>query len=299
MFFKKYNGKTIILVRYTFDVWKRLFPYLSIDTWENQNMPNDLGQFMRKNMKNAIIIKTKNNEKRMLIATIDDVYISWLQERNITHSIINLKNYIMQRLTDDEFWNERLIHSGMIDTYNVISIATSLILPNLKNNSSEYSLTHQTSSEITSVLKNIFHKQEIFVPGWIIKGKDVIVCRRDLIQLANFFWNKNKLARCGRFIEQNYDTMETKNKFKPLYFTIPFVIKEKMNSAINCDNIEKEAALVNLSEQQTSELFKLINNDIPQIISINKTFDTPLQSYMNYQSYLLDSDSAAANVFKY
>jgi hypothetical protein len=112
-----------------------------------------------------------------------------------------------------------------------------------------------------------------------------------MIKLAELFWSDGKRVRFGKFLEQNYSKEELVDKFVPLYFTIPFVIKSKVDCALvdlygytqvdQCKTVQS-MSVVRFTEDNRSRLLKLISSEIKQFVSIGTNAVMPGHAYMLY-----------------
>jgi hypothetical protein len=281
----------LIVVRYTRDTFRDLFPAVSDNEWEYRNSPNDIASFVKNSIdtsKSTCATKTCC----AIIATIDNKYLEWLKIKKRNHSTKSLAKYIKQHVDDIPFWNERLMKSGMTTTYNILGIPSLIILHDLDGASSQYSLSKKTTDEISQLLKTIYKSHEVFVPGWILKGCDMPSCTQDIAQLAELFWKDGTRVRLGKYLEQRYNQNEIADKFSPLYFVVPFVVKAQItNAIINLDDIRfaegdytnQSMESIKFKKQERFDLFKIIYNSIPQVISIGINAVMPGHAYKTYQ----------------
>jgi hypothetical protein len=293
-FKKKKPADTLVMLRYTKDAWDLLFPNTTNDEWKLANQPDDVALFVK-----ASVVRSNIGAdpiQKGLIATIDSKYLQWLSNKKKKHSSRALSQYLQEHVSDLNYWNDCLIESGMTSTYNVLGIPSLLMPHNINGTHSEYVLDRETSDMLIDELKKIYKSNEVFVPGWITKGSDMPNYQDDLIQLADLFWQNRSRIRFGKYLEQSYSQLETSDKFSPLYFTVPFVVKANVNNALisfNGNGLGKEdkslqgMAALCFPEENRINLFKLISKDIPQVVSIGPKAVMPSQAYVNYQFNLI------------
>jgi hypothetical protein len=308
--FKKKNNEveTFVAIRYTYEAFKALFPNKTKQEWLNENCPEDVYNFTKNSIsRNANVIKD-GKIKRILIATIDNVYLDWLLGKNKKHTEESINKYLKSKINDIDFWNKRLIDSGMTNTYNILGIPNMIMLHNFSGNSSNYSLNKETSQKLTNILKTIYKSEHIFVPGWFLKGCDAPLHTKEIVQFAELFWSEGTCVRFGQCLEQKYAPCELSDKFSPLYFVVPFVVKADINNALiylnndGCDGEDMSAqamALMRFSDGDRLSLFNLIANDIPQVISIGPNAILPGQAYLSYQMGLIKRGFKQSNISTY
>jgi hypothetical protein len=278
------------MVRYTHDTWRILYPNGNDWEWELKNCPNDLSCFVRQSVAQGLSEQNARTNYA-LIATIDEQYINWLSNNKKKHSAKNLSKYISSKLNDVDFWTSRLIDSGMTNSYNVLGVPGMFMTHQIDCSKSEYALTKETSEQISQLLADTYQNETVFVPGWVVKGCDLPKCANDMIKLAELFWSDGKRVRFGKFLEQNYSKEELVDKFVPLYFTIPFVIKSKVDCALvdlygytqvdQCKTVQS-MSVVRFTEDNRSRLLKLISSEIKQFVSIGTNAVMPGHAYMLY-----------------
>ena len=304
-FKKKKEDDTLIMIRYTKDTWFSLFPDSTVNEWEVANSPLDVAKFVKLSVSNSLI--GSRPIQRGIIATIDKKYLEWMSLSKLEHSSTTLSQYFKTKIADTNYWNDRLLESEMTGTYNILGIPSLVMLHNISGSKTEYVIDKETSSAISELLLSIYGGDAIFTPGWITKGCDMPTYSDDLIQLAEIFWQEGKRIRFGKCLEQSYNNVELADKFAPLYFIVPFVIKTNVDSAlINFsgrgftanDQTCQAMAAKRFSEEQRVELFKLISSSIPQVISVGPRAVIPSQAYINYAANIIRCKSNA-NVTMY
>ena len=232
--FNKKNKETkpLIAARYTYDTFCSLFPNKTHQDWIDSNCPDNITDFVKQLVTKCVSKKTKI--ERLLIATIDRQYVDWLTENDKTHSQNTLNEYLCYCGTDSDFWNKKLIDSNMTTAYNVLGIPSMTMIYNIDENQSQYSLSKEASNQIADILKTVYDSDYVFVPGWITKGSEMIKYAQDIVQIAKSFWDNGTNVRFAKYLEQNYTKYELFNKFSPLYFVVPFVVKTNLfNANIN------------------------------------------------------------------
>ena len=280
--------KVLILVRYTYDAFKKVFPNKSDAQWEEVNSPNDISTFVKHNVAQSQI-KMCTFIESVQIATIDDNYLLWAMERNIDDLQVGVRLYVQEHINDEKYWDERLIESGMTDSYNVLGIPSMFVVGNIIGNKTECILTQESINELTEKISNIYSSENVFVPGWITKGSDMPAYVSDIAQIAEESWNHNKSIRFGKYMEQIYGEKELSDKFNPLYFVVPFLIKIKINRA-KIDLFSKDESANNLnsmagisfSSEQRTELLKIIRDSVKEVVSIGPSAVLPGQAYISY-----------------
>ena len=296
------SGNRMIIIRYTRDVAKTLFPLMTDDEWAKVNNPHDVGGLIRCALFGREVPRNRIVNS-VLIATIDTEYLQWLKQKKANHSKKALSKYIGQHLNDSEFWDEKLCKSGMTTSYNILGIPIMLMPLSKNGNISNYCLDAEISNEIMNLLKNVYQSDRVFVPGWILKGCDMPMCVKDIVHLSEIFWSDGKRVRLGKFLEQNYKDCELDDRFSPVYCTIPFVVRSEIQKA-EIDLCGKnhpidrttEIAMskISFSGAQKFSLLALMSSKIPQIISVGSNSMTPELAYVIYNKRLLKNTNSNA-----
>jgi hypothetical protein len=173
---------------------------------------------------------------------------------------------------------------------------SSLLMPyGLSSNKSEYCLTNKTADQLCSQLQEIYGVDKIFVPGWLTKGCDMPLYTKDIIHLADTFWNDGVRAVFGMYLEQLYNQHELDDKFTPIYCVVPFLIKTNVDSAFinltgpfdDSDKSLNALAQKQFNEEKRFELFKTITADIPQVVSIGPNAVLPGEAYLEYNMSMI------------
>jgi hypothetical protein len=293
---KKTLDNTIMMIRYTKDAWMELFPNSTTKEWELTNCPEDVFDFVKTSVSNSMI--RRSPIQKGIIATIDGRYMEWLSKSRLIHSAKSLTQYLEQHITDTRYWDERLVASGMIDTYNRLGIPCLVMLHNIRGSQSEYALSKEASDQLMQILSNVYGSDAVFSPGWITKGCDMPIYSNDLVQIANIFWKDKTRIRFGKYLEQRYSQLELIDKFSPLYFVVPFVVKDKVDQALinfgesefaEKDKSAQAMAARKFTDEQRIELFHIISRDIPQVVSIGPRAVMPNQAYINYTANIIRS----------
>lgn len=280
--------KTLILVRYTHDVFKKVFPDKSDSKWEEVNSPKDISTFVKHNVAQSQI-KMCTFIESVQIATINEYYLDWAFRNGISDLQLGVKLYVQEHINDEAFWDERLLESGMTDSYNVLGIPAMFVLGNIAGNKTECILEQESIEQLTSIIAEIYSSDKVFVPGWITKGSDMPAYICDIAQIAEESWNNNKQIRFGKYMEQEYGAKELSDRFNPLYFVVPFLIKVKMfKSKIDLFNKGSEANNLNamtdirFSNEQRSKLLEIINASVKEVVAVGPSAVMPGQAYISY-----------------
>lgn len=307
--FKKKEPKeeTLVMIRYTEDASQHLFPNLNHENWETMNRPDDVALFVIDSIaRTRFTSGAKINNA--LIATIDSEYLSWLSNNRQKHSPKALSQYLKLHVEDVPFWDKKLIDSGMTESYNILGIPCLAILHNYNGENTEYMLNNTTSSKILELLQNIYANKNVFVPGWFLKGNDMFACIEDIKHLADVYWSDGIRARLGKFLEQSYHKKELIDRFSPLYFVVPFVVKTKIETAFvnlrnptyaaNDNSVQAMSSIV-FKDNERMQLFNLISNDIPNIISVGSNAVMANQAHLAYHGGIIKRSIRSKNTLLY
>jgi hypothetical protein len=304
---KKTKEEMLILIRYTFNASNVLFPSIGVDEWEKLNCPDDASQFIKGSLARTQI-SNGNKNHQALIATVDDEYLNWLAKNRYQHSLKILTEYLKDRVENIDFWNQRLIDSKMTAAYNVLGIPCLVILHNCQEMRTNYHLSKELICKITSVLQDVYDTEKVFVPGWFVKGCDAPMCIKDIIQSADVFWKSENRIRVGKFLEQQYACEEIADRFTPIYFVIPFVIKTNIeHSVIDLRGLDahqnartaQSMTHISFQEEYRRKLFNIITQTMPYVISIGPNAVLPNQAYIAYHGRIITKHLESSKTSNY
>lgn len=283
----KQKPQRLILPRYTKDVWLKL-NMGSSDEWATLMAPNNVTDFIKTNVVRIVKKRTKKPKyTSALIATIDDDYCKWLGDRK--HSEKRVLQYILSN-DDIQLWSAKLQNSGMVNSYNVLNVPLSIIPCKQENNKTSFTLDKNTTAQIIQALQNTYQSRDIFCPGWILKGYDAPLCINDIISLAEAYWYENKNVTIGKYSEQIYKDVESKNKFAPHLFVVPFVIRTNIDSALinlsgQYDKNEKTShamTFITFSNVDKLTMFEAFKSKIDLIMGVGDSAIMPGQAHLAY-----------------
>lgn len=281
---------TIVMARYTKDTWVELFQDATIEDWKESTSPDNISKFISNTIVNYASA-LKGNVSEIVIATIDQKYLEWLEKYGLTHSQGVLNKYIQRYTKKKNYWDERLLESEMTLTCNMLGMPI-LMMPPLKTSKTEYYLSAETKNKIQLYLSAVYHNQATYCPGWIIKGNEMIQCVDDVLFVADHYWNSNSNIRIGKYLEQTYEDDELSDQFSTILYVIPFVVKTKVDSAtIDLSGLESDGAKtlqamnkVKYTKTQKIELLEILSSDLSNVIGIGGHSLLPNQAYFQYFS---------------
>ena len=286
--------QTLVMIRYTYDVWQKLFPTLTKEQWEELNCPDNVSEFLKQSIKRSSTAKQSDGSCRLpdfkdaLIATLDNKYLYWLETNALKHTQENLGKYLEVNMNNPDYWDQCLFDSEMTTIYNVMGIPFSMLVHDLNGRKiSEYSLKDESTKEIEPILAEIYESEEVFVPGWIVRGADMPKCVSHIVEFAKIYLQKNKKVRYGRFLEQTYTDEELKDLFKPYNYLIPFVVKKQINKSLisfqyydKDSNIAHDLIRIKFKEEEKEKIKNILTADDPHVISVGNSAMMPGQAYL-------------------
>ena len=283
----KQKPQRLILPRYTKDVWLK-FNMGSSDDWTALMAPNNVTDFIKTSV--VRIVKKRNRKPQCssaLIATIDDDYCQWLGDKK--HSEKRVLQYVLSH-DNIKLWDEKLLNSGMVNSYNILNVPISIIPCKQENNKTSFVLDKTSTMQIVYALQNTYQTQDVFCPGWILKGYDAPLCINDIISLAEAYWYENKHVTIGKYAEQSYKDVESRNKFAPHLFVIPFVIKTNIESALinlsgQYDKSEKTShamTFISFSNADKVAMLEVLKSKIDLIMGVGDSAIMPGQAHLAY-----------------
>ena len=298
--FKKKNKKENItpsdngpigltLLRYTYDTFQKVFPTKTKEQWEDVNCPHDVAKFVKYSVARTQI-ELMTPIQYIQIATIDNKFIEWADSHGYDDLSLVVRQYVTEHNHIDGYWDERLVESGMVNSYNILGIPSMFMVGNIKDSKSELCLDEESTLVLTEKIKDIYDEKDVFVPGWITKGSDMPTYTDDIVQIAEETWKNNKKIRFGKYLEQAYTVRELEDKFRPLYFVVPFLIKvqvceSKIDLFTQREKDNKSAAFMSakiFTPEQRMDLLEIINNQIKEVVSVGTSAVMPGQAYLSY-----------------
>lgn len=290
---EKIKIQTLIMIRYTYDAWQKLFPDSNKEKWEELNCPDNVAEFVKQSIKRSSNVKHPDGSVGMpdfesaLITTLDEQYLSWLERNNYSHSQENLGKYLEEYANNEDYWNECLNRSEMTTTYNVMGIPFSMLLHDINGKKSEYCLREESARQIEPILSAIYQSEEVFVPGWILRGADMPKCVNSVVEFAKLYLREKRKIRFGKFLEQTYTEDELKDKFKPYNYLLPFVVKSKIEKAlisfrkydINSKNTHNMIQ-IKFKENEKEQLKDILIASDPHVIAVGNSAMMPGQAYL-------------------
>ena len=286
---------TIIMARYTYETWNELFPESNDEEWEKATCPHSVAVFVNNFIDGCNSYDSKNISD-VIIATIDYKYVEWLNKYDLTHSDNILQKYIQHVNRKKGYWTERLIESGMTETYSVFGIPLSMMVPNERKRRTSYVLSEYNQKEITKRLKQIYQLEDLYCPGWIVKGNELYKCIDDIVMVADAFWEEGRKIRVGRFLEQEYSVDEVLDPFKTLLYTVPFIVKTELdNATINMsytkkmlfDQAMEDLEMIEYTKLQQLEISEILRDDLLELVSLGRNAVSPMRALILYCNKLI------------
>ena len=279
----------LTLLRYTYDTFQKVFPTKTKEQWEEVNCPNDVAKFVKYSVARTQV-ELMTPIQYIQIATIDYKFIDWAEKLGYTDFALVVRQYVTEHNHVENYWDERLFESGMINSYNILGIPSMFMVGNVSNNKSELYLDEASTNLLTEQIKHIYSEDEVFVPGWITKGSDMPTYTDDIVQIAEETWQNKKKIRFGKYLEQAYTERELEDKFRPLYFVVPFLIKVKVQKSkidlfTQRENDKTSAAFMSakmFTQEQRIELLDVISSQIKEVVSVGTSAVMPGQAYLSY-----------------
>ena len=212
--------------RYTYEPWKKLNPNKTQLDYEKIICPNNLFDFLTKTV---ILFKEKftlPDDMTFAIVPIDDAYFKWLDDNEKIDNDVN-KNLYVNSLSDEEIF-ERMKANGWDEEYEVVGIPVYAINSKLEEiKKTNYKIEADVKEELIDFLSNIYGRENVYVPGYILTQNDFFKGERDFIQMAKLHFKKNTNVRFTDWEEQRYS-----NKVALIYpLVLPFAIRRNYTSA--------------------------------------------------------------------
>ena len=300
---------TLSIIRYTKDVWEKLYPKSSEEEWKLNNCPDNVYQFIKQNVFNHINNRPKafKEIKEIKILTIDQNYIDWLEKANLNHSNKVLYKYIEANRGDD-FWNERFLKSDMTKILHLMGFAFTSILINVKNGKTNYHISVENQKTIIDFIKNKFKTNKIFLPGWVLKGNDAIKYSAQIETIANEYFKSGRKIKIGACEEQNFVQKEMIKGFVPIPFYIPFVYETNVTQYkhhINFKDIKEQEKyeyapnMIAFNEEERAKLCNLIALDVPGIVNMSPSLKTKESVFLDYRLAMLKKGNKDEDVLFY
>lgn len=284
------------IIRYTKSAWEKLFPKSSDEEWKEKNYPENIYDLTTY----YVIRRVANNPeildylKEIKVLTIDDQYLNWLEEKGLTHSEKSVFLYVENR--DNSFWDQRLQESQMNEQTHILGLSFTSLITNAKNNRTQYRLSQEAIDKLADFIKTKYKTDNVYIPGWIIKGSDTAKYTQSIDVMANEYFNNHRRIRLGQCEEQAYSDEEMANGFIPLPFFIPIVYKvnvTKHNHHVCSEDIDEQEKyeyspnLIHFTDSEMEYLSEIISTAAPGIVECAPSLTTREAMALIYKITLL------------
>ncbi len=216
--------------RFTYEVWKKIFPDMSEEDWRLSMNENDLYTFIdveREIILDGFYLEKEQAFPKLRIITIDDEYLNWLEQNGEKHSDDSLSRYIDMERTDEEAYR-LLKKNGCHKDY--IQMGLPVIIFNQKGGRtvSDYKLSKETTEKLRTYLEQVYVGKRVFLSGQLMEVEDYFDEPGMYLNIAKEWFESGQAIKVGKWDAQRHGN----KKINVYELVIPFVVCREYKSAV-------------------------------------------------------------------
>lgn len=215
--------KDISVSRYTWDVWRKMFPEVPKNVFEEQMGQENTLEFA---LAYAAAVSKKEYPNVRVVA-FDDEFIEWIKKNGKSFDDVQAGVEYMNSLSNLDV--ERLfVKNNWHHNYILCGIPVYILDPMNPCGKKEYKLPENARQELLFYLEKIYGRNNVFLTNYVMKIDDFYNYPGPFLNIAKAYFEDGQKIRLQNWKEQRF----SRNDITVFQMIIPYVVRWKYDSAV-------------------------------------------------------------------